>query len=211
MADQEARGGKEFLDRIYGLDDPGDVRRFYDSSAREYDQILLHEVGYVSPRICAQRFRAHFADKDGLIADLGCGSGLAGEELVRRGYRNLVGIDFSVEMLAVAKSKGCYQTVHRLDLNASLPVENERYAAAISVGAFGQHIQPPVLDEVLRVVATGGIICISVNELAFDQYGFRDKLRELELDERAECLSVEKGPYHVKQEIDGWVCVLRVR
>ncbi len=202
--------GKDFLTEIYGLDDPEDVRRFYDESAEEYDEILLSQVGYVSPQICAERFHSSFGGKVGLVADLGCGSGLAGEALAAHGYSNLVGVDFSAKMLAVAKDKGCYESLYRLDLNAPMPFDTDHFAAAISVGALGQHIPPPILDEITRVVASGGIICFSVNELAFETHGFRDKLNELEDRKEIESLHLKKEAYHLKEGIDGWVSVLRV-
>lgn len=202
--------GREFLERIYALEDDGDVRSFYDDAARNYDEILLSEIGYVSPTICARALAALLPDRQSRLIDLGCGTGLAGAAMAALGYENIDGVDFSVEMLAVAKSRDCYSKLAIADLNAGLDFPDGCYAAAISVGVFGQHVLPAALDEAVRIVAPGGLVCFSVNERAFESYGFRDKVESLDAEGKAGCLSLTKEPYHVNESIDGWVCVLRV-
>lgn len=202
--------GREFLDRIYALEEDGDVQSFYDDAASHYDQILLSEIGYVSPTVCANALAPHLPDKNAALIDLGCGTGLAGAALAALGYTNIDGVDFSTEMLAVARSRDCYSKLEIADLNAVLDIPSARYAAAISVGVFGQHVLPAALDESVRVVEPGGLMCFSVNERAFDGYGFRDKVEALNAAGRVTTLSLRKEAYHVKENIDGWVCVLRV-
>jgi len=80
----------------------------------------------------------------------------------------------------------------------------------VSVGVFGQHVQTDALDEAIRIVEPGGIFCFSVNERGFDDYGFRAKVDALAAENRATCLSLTKEPYHVNENIDGWVCLLRI-
>jgi predicted TPR repeat methyltransferase len=202
--------GREFLDRIYALEEDGDVRSFYDDAARRYDDILLSDIGYVSPTICARAVAATLPDREAVLIDLGCGTGLAGEALSSLGFRNIDGVDFSTEMLAVAQTRNCYSKLGIADLNADLDIPDGRYAAAVSVGVFGQHVLPAALDEAIRIVEPGGLVCFSVNERAFDDYGFRDKVEALNAEGGARTLSLRKEPYHVNENIDGWVCLLRV-
>lgn len=202
--------GRKFLERIYALEDDGDVRSFYDDAADDYDDILLSEIGYVSPDICAHAVAPHLPDRRSPLIDLGCGTGLAGEALAALGFTHIDGIDFSSEMLAVAGNKGCYSNLALADLNAALSIPDSRYAASISVGVFGQHVLPGALEEAVRIVEPGGIVCFSVNERAFESYGFRDKVEALQAAGRVTCLSLTKEPYHVKESIDGWVCLLQV-
>ena len=202
--------GREFLDRIYALEDEGEVRTFYDEAAADYDEILLTQVGYVSPAICAHAIAPYLPDKEATLIDLGCGTGLAGEALAALGYTHIDGVDFSARMLAMAKARSCYTKLSHADLNARTDIPEQCYAAAVSVGVFGQHVLPVALDEALRIVESGGVICFSVNERAFDDYGFRDKVGTLAADGTAACLSLTKEPYHLNENIDGWVCVLRV-
>lgn len=201
--------GREFLDRIYALEDEGDVRSFYDEAAGDYDEILLAQVGYVSPTICARSIARFLPDRQAALIDLGCGTGLAGEALTALGYTHIDGVDFSAEMLAVAKARNCYTKLSHADLNAGTDIPGFSYAAAVSVGVFGQHVLPAALDEAIRIVEPGGIFCFSVNERGFDEYGFREKVDALGAEDRATCLSLTKEPYLVNENIDGWVYVLR--
>lgn len=202
--------GREFLDRIYALEDEGDVRSFYDEAAGDYDEILLAQVGYVSPTICARTMAQFLPSGQEPLMDLGCGTGLAGEALTALGYSHIDGVDFSAEMLAVARMRGCYVQLALADLNAGTNIPAGSYAAAVSVGVFGQHVLPEALDHAISIVEAGGLFCFSVNERAFDDYGFRDKVEALSAEGRTTCLSLTKEPYHVKESIDGWVCCLRI-
>ena len=202
--------GREFLDRIYALEEQDDVRSFYDDAARQYDEILRSEIGYVSPTVCARTIASHLPDRASALIDLGCGTGLAGDALAALDYSDIDGVDFSTEMLAVARSRGCYSNLHVADLNAALDISSARYRAAISVGVFGQHVLPAALDECVRIVEAGGLMCFSVNERAFDEYGFREKVEDLNAAGTVSTLSLSKEAYHVKENIDGWVCLLRV-
>ena len=202
--------GREFLDKIYALEDEGDVRSFYDEAAGDYDEILLEQVGYVSPTVCARSIAPFLPDREAALIDLGCGTGLAGEALMALGYTTIDGVDISAEMLAVAKARNCYTKLSFADLNAGTDIPGCSYAAAVSVGVFGQHVLPAALGEAIRIVEPGGVFCFSVNERAFDDYGFRDKVDALSTEGRATRLSLTKEPYHINENIDGWVCVLRV-
>ena len=42
------------------------------------------------------------SDKDKIIADIGCGTGLSGEAFISEGFYNIDGTDFSNEMLEIA-------------------------------------------------------------------------------------------------------------
>jgi predicted TPR repeat methyltransferase len=202
--------GREFLESIYALDDDGDVRSFYDEAAGDYDEILLAQVGYASPTVCAHIMARFLSDREAALIDLGCGTGLAGEALAALGYKNIHGVDFSTEMLAVAATRNCYGKLSIADLNAGTGIPDGSYAGAVSIGVFGQHVLPAALDEAIRIVEPGGIFCFSINERAFDDLGFRDKVHGLSAEGSATCLSLTREPYHVNENIDGWVCVLRV-
>jgi predicted TPR repeat methyltransferase len=85
------------------------ARQEFDRIAPYFDGKLAGDLGYDAPRhieellkkVCGEPL--HF----NAVADLGCGTGLAGQRL--RGYaERLIGIDISEKMLAEAETKGVY-------------------------------------------------------------------------------------------------------
>ena len=60
--DQSERSGR-FLDEAYGLKDLQDVMSFYDDWAEDYDDQMEQKLGYVAPRVMAERLAAHLSEK----------------------------------------------------------------------------------------------------------------------------------------------------
>ena len=50
--------------------------------------------------------------KDVSILDLGCGIGLIGKYLAPNGYKNIVGLDISPNMLEECSNSGVYKELH---------------------------------------------------------------------------------------------------
>ena len=75
----------------------------YENFASVYDA-LMDDVPYEEwcDHLC--RILSGHGIEDGLILDLGCGTGAMTRALLRRGY-DMIGIDSSVEMLELAKEK----------------------------------------------------------------------------------------------------------
>ena len=73
----------------------------------------VHDLAYIGPGVAADQLQQKLEEfrfkKDISIVDLGCGSGLVGEQLHKRGYRNIDGVDLSVEFLKEARRKGVYR------------------------------------------------------------------------------------------------------
>ena len=71
---------------------------------------------------------------------MGHGTGLVGEELHQRGYKNIDGIDLSADMLSVAKAKDIYGSLYKSAVGSleckDLCVAAKLYGTAISVGVF---------------------------------------------------------------------------
>ena len=69
----------------------------------KYDDIMLG-MGHPDPKHCAD-FSKEIYPEGGIVLDMGCGTGLVGEELVRVGFnpKDVWGIDASQGMLDVAE------------------------------------------------------------------------------------------------------------
>ncbi|XP_072772802.1 methyltransferase-like protein 27 isoform X2 [Taeniopygia guttata] len=85
------------------------------------------------------------------------------EQLHRRGFRCLHGVDGSAGMLERARSTGLYQELRLCVLGTEpLPAPAEHYDAVTVVGALGEgQVPSSVLPELLRVTKPGGFLCLT--------------------------------------------------
>jgi len=80
------------------------------------------KMGYPDPKFCA-KYVQKIANKNGQnfkdvqIMDLGCGTGLVGKYLAGAGFKDIVGLDISPNMLEEASNKGVYKELHEHTLN----------------------------------------------------------------------------------------------
>ena len=69
------------------------------------------------------------------VLDLGCGAGLCGEALSKRGAnRKITGLDISQKSLDVAAKRGCYVKLVKADLLMKLPLEADTFDFLMCVG-----------------------------------------------------------------------------
>jgi predicted TPR repeat methyltransferase len=115
------------------------------------------------------------------ILDAGCGTGSAGDNLRILGYRNLVGIDLSDAMLAVAKTRGIYSSLHRMVLGQPLDFRDHTFIATVATGVFTEgHAPHSSFDELIRVTKAGGHLIFTVRVDIYEEHGFREKQESLE-------------------------------
>ncbi|HWD38138.1 MAG TPA: methyltransferase domain-containing protein [Fimbriimonas sp.] len=114
---------------------PREWERFFDVHAERYDEnpFTFHTVAEID------FFLSLFALPAGAtILDMGCGTGRHAIELARRGFR-VTGVDRSIKMLEVARSKPGSEDVEFLLGDATEWVGDRLYDAAICLceGGFG--------------------------------------------------------------------------
>ena len=182
----------------------------YQKWATLYDKDNDDELGTVSQSNSVQIFQRYVKDKTKNIIDVGCGTGLVGLQLKKLGYKNFDGIDISKEMIDIAIDRG-YESLLLGNLNESLPVDSNKYEAAICVGVFTHgHVGPSRLKELARVVKPEGIICFTVNEDVYESYGFDDAIKSLEVGSVWKVLELSKKDYMIKKSVKGIYCVVEV-
>jgi len=187
-----------------------DLQVVYKEWAPAYDHDNDNLLGTVSQPLSVQIFQEYIKDKSLRIIDVGCGTGLVGVELEKGGFSHFDGIDISQEMIDIAKQRG-YSKLLIGSLNDSLPCENNKYDAALCVGVFTHgHVSSDRLDELIRIVKPGGIICFTVNEGVYDSYGFDSKIKNLESTNIWKILEIRKNDYMTKKNIKGIYCVVKV-
>ena len=206
----ENNKGLEFLDKAYHSHNDEDLQFVYKEWAAAYDHDNDNLLGTVSQPLSVQIFQEYIKDKSLRIIDVGCGTGLVGVELEKGGFSNFDGSDISQEMIDIAKQRG-YSKLFIGSLNDSLPCENNEYDAALCVGVFTHgHVGSDRLDELVRIVKPGGIICFTVNEGVYDSYGFDSKIKNLESTNIWKILEIRKSDYMTKKNIKGIYCVVKV-
>ncbi|MBS0126067.1 class I SAM-dependent DNA methyltransferase [Thetidibacter halocola] len=186
-------GKKPGLDAAYGLEGADANRRLYADWAETYDRSFAQDMAYCLPQAVAQTF--HAEGGVGPVLDLGAGTGLCGQALAALGVGPVDGTDLSAEMLAVARDKGVYCALFEGDLLARLPVADGAYTGAVSSGTFTHgHVGPEALDEVLRILAPGGLAVLSVNAEHWEARGFARRFDALS--ERIEGLKMAEMPIY---------------
>ena len=188
----------------------GELITVYQKWAALYDKDNDDLLGTVSQPTAVQIFQEFVKDKKLKIVDVGCGTGLVGQELKKSGFINFDGIDISQEMIDIAYGRG-YQNLFLGNLNESLPFKSKSYDAALCVGVFTHgHVGSDRLGELARIVKSGGIICFTVNEGVYDSYGFDSKIKNLESTNIWKILEIRKSDYMTKKNVKGIYCVVKV-
>jgi len=182
----------DYLDKVYDLDSPDEMRRFYDDWAARYDSDLTAR-GYQTPARAAAALSAAGLPPEAPILDMGCGTGLSGRALRAAGFTVIDGADVSAGMLEEAARTGAYRSL--IDTRrAALP--DAAYPAVTAIGVIGTGAAPPeVFDACLAALAPGGLFCFSFNDHTLDLPDYTGKLDAALADGRVQIVSEELGDH----------------
>lgn len=107
---------------------------------------------------------AKYVGKEGIILDVGCGYGRTLNQLYEDGYRNLIGIDFSENMIERGKKQYPYLDL-RVKQGKSIDMEDNCCDAVILFAVLTCIIdnaeQIALLKEIERILKPNGIIYIN--------------------------------------------------
>ncbi len=199
---------EQFLKEAYATDDEVSQLAFYKKWAQDYDAQMMEGLDYLSPDKIAQALTRYFKQQKGLVLDVGCGTGLTADALVKLGYQNIDGLDYSPEMVTVAGEKRIYRELFIADLNQPLQFDDDSYAAIISSGTFTHgHVGPEPLDELTRILKPSGYLALTVHKDLWQQAGFEDKFENLIDINKLKKVERIKESYFKGAERDGWFCV----
>tara|TARA_B110000438_G_scaffold245005_1_gene245766 strand:+ start:61 stop:687 length:627 start_codon:yes stop_codon:yes gene_type:complete len=191
---------------IYKLTAGKQVEKYYDEWTKEnkYDQDMV-DWNYSGPQETVDIFLKYNKKKSIKILDAGCGTGLVGIELKKKGFDNIDGADFSKAMLELIP-KNVYKNLFKIDLNNKLSINDKTYDAITCVGTFTfGHVNPPCLEEMIRICKKGSKICFTVNEGIYEKYGFDKKIKELEDNKCWKMLEFYKSNYIASKNVNAWL------
>jgi len=196
---------------IYKLKTTDEVMKYYDEWGinNKYDKDMV-DWAYSGPKETVDVFKKYAKNKNIKILDAGCGTGLVGIELKKNGYLNIDGIDLSKKLLELVPPN-YYQKLSQIDLNKSLEIENNTYGAIMCVGTFTfGHVKPNALDEFIRISKNKALICFTINEGIYEEYGFDKKIKNLENSNSWKMKKFFKSNYIASKDVNAWLGIAEV-
>ena len=171
---------KDWLKTVYSETSSSKLNKHYKNWANLYD-IDMSSWGYAYPlqlnKILTNKLRLKKTIK---ILDAGCGTGYVAEVLSKLNYKNITGIDFSEEMLTIARSKKIYKKLMCQSLNEKIELRSKQFELIICTGVLTSgHVGPSALHELVRILKPQGFFICSIAESVYKKNGFEKEIKNL--------------------------------
>jgi ubiquinone/menaquinone biosynthesis C-methylase UbiE len=193
---------------IYKITTSKELLKYYQdwTKKNKYNQDMI-DLNYTAPKETVLLLKKYALNNKCKILDAGCGTGLVGIELKKNGYSNIAGVDFSQNMLGLIP-KNIYKKIEKIDLNKPLKFKTDMYDVVMCVGTFTYgHVKPKALEELIRIIKNGGLICFTINEGIYEKYGFDKKIKELSKKKLWDVKEFFKSNYIVNKDVNAWYCL----
>jgi predicted TPR repeat methyltransferase len=162
---------------------PAYVRALFDQYAPRFDRALIDDLGYRGPSLlfkavlaaCRAVKKPAFFQR---AIDLGCGTGLAAMAFAKE-VDHLIGIDLSPRMVEKAKATGLYAELEVGDMLERLRARPDACTELVLAADAMVYVPDlvPVLAEVRRVLAAGGLLAFTLERHAGEGVVIGDGLR----------------------------------
>lgn len=204
------------IQRVFNLSSSAEAQAAYDDWAENYDNDMLGESeDYVAPKIAGDYVKRYLGSRPiehVRILDAGCGTGLVGASLARKGAKHIDGIDLSPGMLQVAERSGAYETLSVANLSQHLDIPDRTYDVVVCVGTMTQgHVGPEAFDEFARIVKPGGFIISTVRDTFWKMNGYEDKVKSLDKAGKLKLVSAELEDYRRGAGVQAVMVVLQAQ
>ena len=196
---------------IYKIKKPEELLKYYQdwTDNNKYNKDMV-DWNYTAPQETVSVLRKYTLNKNSKILDAGCGTGLVGIELKKYDYSNIEGVDFSQSMLDLVP-QNIYKKIEKIDLNKPLKFKNNIYDVVMCVGTFTYgHVKPHALDEIIRITKNKGLICFTINEGIYEEYGFDKKIKELTKNKLWNIKEFFKSNYITNKDVEAWLCLAEI-
>ena len=171
--------GKKWLDIVYNEKSSVKLKHHYKLWADKYDQDLI-DWGYAYPsqlkKIMSKDIKIK---KDSKILDAVCGTGLVAEVLSDMNFKNIVGLDYSIDMLKIAKDKKIYKRLIQESLNKKTSLRGNQFDLVLCTGVLTSgHVGAKAINELIRVTKNKGYLILSIAESIYEKLGFKDEIEK---------------------------------
>ncbi len=208
-------------DRVAGTAPIEYSQHLFDQYAPYYDQHLIKHLGYQAPKALyeAVTTEANADNPRWRILDLGCGTGLCGEYF-KPCAKELIGIDVSTNMLAIAENKKIYDKLENKTLQKAL----DQYKDLDLIIAADVFTYLGDLNEIFKKAKTAlvekGYFAFTVEKSSHDLYELQKSIRYAHSKKYLKSLIKEHGfkPVRLdniilreqhKKSVEGYLIVLR--
>lgn len=204
---------------------PGYVRSLFDGLAPNFDHHLVNTLDYHIPEKLSKAIidLLHPAPHSLDVIDLGCGTGLAGQQM-HAFSRQMSGVDLSARMIEQARAKNLYSNLVVGDLHeylSGLPDASADLVVAADVIIYVGDLSE-LFSQARRVLRVGGTFAFTLEEGATDaDYRLQPNGRYQHSQDYAHRLATEDGmqevlwrPVMVRREagqpVEGFLCLFRL-
>jgi len=190
------------------LDELEDI---YKNWASEYEYDVIQLAGYVGHLITSDLLLNNLKNNNARILDAGCGTGLVGQILHKKSYKNIVGVDFSKEMIDRAHKKNVYKSLSLCDLTERLEFEDGSFDAIICAGTFTcGHVGPEALYEMVRITKNEGYICFTVRQQEWEAAPYEHIIQNLENSKSWFEMERNTSDYNTQEGVNCQLCLFQV-
>ena len=177
----------------------------------DYENDVINLAGYVGHKVTTDTLLKYLKNKQSKILDAGCGTGLVGQILYKNNYKNIVGVDFSQEMIDRALKKNVYQSLSLCDLTKKLEFEDGSFDAIICAGTFTcGHVGPEALNEMVRITKNEGYICFTVRKQEWETAPYEGIIQGLEGSKSWLEVERQTSDYNTQEGINCQLCLFQV-
>ena len=107
--------------------------------------------------------------------------------------------------------QGYYKNLEQMDLNMPIKSKDNSYDAIMCVGTFTYgHVKSHALDEFIRITKNNGLICFTINEGIYEEYGFDKKIIELSKNNFWVMKEFFKSDYIASKNVNAWLGIARI-
>ncbi len=133
---------------------------FYDDLGKRWETACDHPIALLrSENALRNPWIASLIDKDASVLDIGCGAGLLTNDLSRRGFLKVAGVDLSEGALNQAKETDqTGKVIYKKGRAEELPFQDKEFNVVCAMDLL-EHVERPdlVIAEAARVLKPGGL------------------------------------------------------